>query len=45
MASTNDITGDRIVSKPNSGNYRNNFDKIKFDKPKKTTKPIKKTNR
>jgi|GEM_PF-5352202 len=28
MTSTNDITGDRIISKTNSDKYRNNYDKI-----------------
>ncbi len=33
MSTTNDITGDRIVSKVNSTPYRNNFDAIDWSKP------------
>lgn len=34
MASTNDITGDAIASKPNSDAYRSNYDRI-FGKGRK----------
>ena len=32
MTSTNDITGDRIISKPTSDAYRQNWDRV-FSKP------------
>ena len=33
--SSNDITGDRLVSKAATDEYRNNYDKIFTDKPEK----------
>lgn len=38
MAATNDVTGDRLVSKANNKDYRDNYDKIfgKKDADKKT---------
>lgn len=35
MAATNEITGDALVSKLNSKEFENNFDKIFGEKPKK----------
>ena len=35
MATTNSVTGDKIKSKPNSQQYRDNYDKIDFSKKKK----------
>jgi len=35
MATTNDVTGDALVSKLNSKEFENNFDKIFGEKPKK----------
>jgi hypothetical protein len=35
MATTNEITGDALVSKLNSKEFENNFDKIFGEKPKK----------
>lgn len=37
MASTNDVTNDRLVSKTNTQKYRDNWDKI-FGKGKKDKK-------
>jgi hypothetical protein len=39
MASTNGITGDSLVNKPNSKEYEENYDKI-FGKKDKTQDPI-----
>lgn len=42
MATKNDITGDKIQTKPNSNHYRNNFDAIDWSatrSPKKDEKP------
>lgn len=36
---TNDITGDRLVSKPNNAKFRANFDKIFRNKSKEAKKP------
>lgn len=44
MTSTNNITGDRLVSKPNSDKFRDNFNAI-FRQPKPADKSIKKSNR
>lgn len=41
MATKNDVTGDRLVSRPNSDKFQENFDKI-FGKPKKEDKKQKK---
>lgn len=41
MASTNDVTHDRLVSKANSQQYRDNWEKA-FAKPKPETKDKKK---
>ena len=35
MTTKNDITGDKIKSKPNNKEYRDNYDKIFKDKKKK----------
>lgn len=40
MTSTNDITKDRLVSKPSSDLFRENFDKI-FGSKAKSTDPSK----
>lgn len=37
MTTKNDITGDLIIAKPNSDDYRNNYDAI-FKKPESGTK-------
>lgn len=39
MASTNGITGDSLVNKPNSKEYEENYDKI-FGKKDKTQDPV-----
>ena len=49
MTTTNDVTGDRLASKPNSKKYRDNWDKIFGNKDdliptsntKKKNKPVK----
>jgi hypothetical protein len=35
MAAKNDITGDKIITKPNSTGYRNNFDAIDWSATRK----------
>jgi hypothetical protein len=39
MATTNEITGDKLVSKSSTQKYRDNFDKIFNKKVKKKVKP------
>ncbi len=34
MTTKNDITGDKIKSKPNNDNYRNNIGNVNWDKGK-----------
>ena len=41
MPSTNDITGDKLKSKPNSQEYRDNFDNIFKPKAKQMIEELK----